>query len=91
MALTFSSFEVQFIPFAQQIEREADLSDGIVIVSRENTNVIRAARAVMRRENWLFALQPTSRAHAGMDLSGVTSVAQVERQRGWWGSDPNRR
>ena len=49
MALTFSSFEVQLIPFAQQIEREADLSDGIVIVSREDTTVMRAARAIMRR------------------------------------------
>ena len=49
VALTFSSFEVQLIPFAQQIEREADLSDGIILVAREDATVVRAARAVMRR------------------------------------------
>ena len=46
---TFSSFDVQLIPFAQRIEREAEQSDGIVLVAREDPIVARAARAVMRR------------------------------------------
>jgi LacI family transcriptional regulator len=45
----FSSFDVQLIAFAQSIEREAELSDGIVIVAREDPSVMRAARAVRRR------------------------------------------
>lgn len=53
---TFSSFDVQLIPFAQRIEREADLSDGIVIVAREDPIVTRAARAVMRRKKPVVCL-----------------------------------
>jgi LacI family transcriptional regulator len=46
---TFSSIDVQLIPFAQSIEREAEVSDGIIVVSREDPTVMRATRAVMRR------------------------------------------
>ena len=49
MVHTVSSFEVQLIPFAQLIEREADLADGIILVAREDATVVRAVRAVMRR------------------------------------------
>ena len=45
----FSSFEVELVPFAQAIERDAELSDGMVLVAREDAHVVRAARGVMRR------------------------------------------
>jgi len=44
-----SSFDVEIVPFAQQIEREAESADGVVIVAREHPAILRAARAVMRR------------------------------------------
>ncbi len=46
---TFASMEVQLIQFAQEIEREAEISDGIVLVAREDAHVVRAASAVRRR------------------------------------------
>jgi LacI family transcriptional regulator len=46
---TFPSMDVRLINFAQEIEREAESSDGLVLVSRENIHVTRAARAVRRR------------------------------------------
>jgi LacI family transcriptional regulator len=46
---TFPSMEVQLVHFAQEIEREAESTDGIVLVAREDAHVVRAASAVRRR------------------------------------------
>jgi LacI family transcriptional regulator len=62
----WSSFDLQLLPFAQQIEREAAACDGLVLVAREDSRIIRAARAVKRRNIPIVCLAtdlPSSARH----------------------------
>jgi LacI family transcriptional regulator len=46
---TYSSSEVQLLTFAQEIEREGVLFDGVVLTARDDAHVTRAAKSLKRR------------------------------------------